>query len=366
MSDTTFVNNSTVIDATWLNDVNDTVYHGLAGAQTPADVRTALGLGTAAQLDVGTTANKVVQLDGTAKLPAVDGSQLTGITATVIDVTGATGTLPVDHGGTGATTAATARANLGSTTVGDAVFIAADAAAGRTALSAAGSGSVTSSGLTQATSKILGRTTAGTGAIEELTLSGVLDLVGSAAQGDILYRDAAGWARLAAGTSGYFLKTNGAGANPAWAAGGGGVGQQMVRLNTANGYGSTNTKIRRFTNTVTNTGSDITYADSATNGASFTINTSGVYAISYSDYFTTGGGRTGISVDSSQLTTNITAITASNVVAVGAYTTAANESSTVSATLYLSSGSVIRAHTNGEATGSGYAGITQFIIVRVA
>lgn len=176
MSDTTFVNNSTVIDATWLNDVNDTVYHGLAGAQTPADVRTALGLGTAAQLDVGTTANKVVQLDGTAKLPAVDGSQLTGIVASVVDVTGATGTLPVAHGGTGATTPATARANLGSTTVGDAVFIAADAAAGRTALSAAGSGSVTSSGLTQATSKILGRTTAGTGAIEEISIGSGLSL----------------------------------------------------------------------------------------------------------------------------------------------------------------------------------------------
>lgn len=37
--------------------------------------------GSAAQQDVGTTAGDVVQLDGSAKLPAVDGSQLTGITA---------------------------------------------------------------------------------------------------------------------------------------------------------------------------------------------------------------------------------------------------------------------------------------------
>tara|TARA_R110000772_G_scaffold143235_1_gene252752 strand:- start:20898 stop:24236 length:3339 start_codon:yes stop_codon:yes gene_type:complete len=42
-------------------------------ATQPAD------LGTAALLDVGTTANLVVQLDGTARLPAVDGSQLTGL-----------------------------------------------------------------------------------------------------------------------------------------------------------------------------------------------------------------------------------------------------------------------------------------------
>lgn len=35
-----------------------------------------IGLGTAATLNVGTTANKIVQLDSFAKLPAVDGSQL--------------------------------------------------------------------------------------------------------------------------------------------------------------------------------------------------------------------------------------------------------------------------------------------------
>lgn len=68
------------------------------------------------------------------------------------------------------------------------------------------------------TSRLLGRTTAGSGEIEELTLSQALDLIGSAAQGDILYRGASAWARLGAGTSGHFLKTLGAAANPAWSA----------------------------------------------------------------------------------------------------------------------------------------------------
>ncbi len=47
--------------------------------------------------------------------------------------------------------------------------------------------------------------------------------VTSEAQGDVLYRGASGWARLAAGTSGQFLKTQGAAADPVWAtlAGGG-------------------------------------------------------------------------------------------------------------------------------------------------
>jgi hypothetical protein len=68
-----------------------------------------------------------------------------------------------------------------------------------------------------ATSRILGRKTASAGDPEECTLSEILDFIGSAAQGDILYRGASGWARLGAGTSGQFLKTNGTGANPSWA-----------------------------------------------------------------------------------------------------------------------------------------------------
>lgn len=39
----------------------------------------ALGRGTAGEYNVGTAANNVVQLDGAAKLPAVDGSQLTNV-----------------------------------------------------------------------------------------------------------------------------------------------------------------------------------------------------------------------------------------------------------------------------------------------
>ena len=63
-------------------------YSDLTGTPTLATVATTGAysdltgtptLGTAAALDVGTSANNVVQLDGTAKLPAVDGSQLTNL-----------------------------------------------------------------------------------------------------------------------------------------------------------------------------------------------------------------------------------------------------------------------------------------------
>jgi len=67
-----------------------------------------------------------------------------------------------------------------------------------------------------ATSRIIGRKSASSGDPEECTLSEVLDFIGSAAQGDILYRGASTWARLGAGTAGQFLKTGGSGANPSW------------------------------------------------------------------------------------------------------------------------------------------------------
>jgi len=73
-------------------------------------------------------------------------------------------------------------------------------------------------------STIKARVTASTGDPEDATLTQVLDLVGSATYGDILYRDSAAWARLPAGTSGNYLKTQGAGAAPTWATVSGGGG----------------------------------------------------------------------------------------------------------------------------------------------
>jgi hypothetical protein len=48
-------------------------------AESGATARTSLGLGSAAVLTAGTSANNAVQLDGSARLPAVDGSQLTNL-----------------------------------------------------------------------------------------------------------------------------------------------------------------------------------------------------------------------------------------------------------------------------------------------
>jgi hypothetical protein len=56
------------------------------------------------------------------------------------------------------------------------------------------------------------------------SLAAVLNAELGNTQGQVAYHNGTAWVALAPGTSGHFLKTNGAGANPAWAAGGGGGG----------------------------------------------------------------------------------------------------------------------------------------------
>jgi len=56
-------------------------------------------------------------------------------------------------------------------------------------------------------------------------------------QGDLLYRDGSGLQRLAAGTSGHFLKTQGSGANPVWAESGG-THVKLAEINQTSAVGS--------------------------------------------------------------------------------------------------------------------------------
>jgi hypothetical protein len=78
------------------------------------------------------------------------------------------------------------------------------------------SGTIAFSDLAPITSPaILGRTAAGTGAVQIITASQVLDFIGNV-RGDVIYRDAGGWAVLAPGTAGQVLTTGGPAANPSW------------------------------------------------------------------------------------------------------------------------------------------------------
>jgi hypothetical protein len=139
---------------------------------------------------------------------------------------------------------------------------------------------------------------------------------------------------------------------------------EEVYVYTGNGHGSTNTCIRRFLTVGAQVGSAISYADSAANGASFTINETGLYAISYGDTLSSTFDI-GVSVNSNQLTTGISAITAAHrrlyeftndgtsVVVVVAGTV-----------LFLTAGDVVRPHTSGAAADT-TVGRAQFRIIKL-
>lgn len=79
-----------------------------------------------------------------------------------------------------------------------------------------------------ATLNILANLTGGSAAPIGHTLSDAIDAAIGSAQGDILYRGASSWSVLAPGTSGFFLKTQGASANPVWASASGGSGNVVA------------------------------------------------------------------------------------------------------------------------------------------
>jgi hypothetical protein len=97
MSTTTFVDGSTTIRASWLNDINNFFYTLFGGATTAAQGRTALALGNMALQD----ANSV----------AITGGTITSVTASGLDAP-----ITVADGGTGAATHTTGSVLLGNGT----------------------------------------------------------------------------------------------------------------------------------------------------------------------------------------------------------------------------------------------------------
>lgn len=131
------------------------------------------------------------------------------------------------------------------------------------------------------------------------------------------------------------------------------AGGSNIRLDTANGYGSTANRIRRFTNQRVNIGSNIDYVDSVADGASFTVKRSGFYFISYSDQSSAAGGFMGISLNASDLTQNIESIGVTERLAITHLNgTASSDYGGVSWAGWLWSGDIIRPHTNANLNGT--------------
>ncbi|MFN3553446.1 MAG: hypothetical protein ACK4UL_10085, partial [Novosphingobium meiothermophilum] len=137
-------------------DTGDTGPQGPAGQGVPTGGSTGQVLAKLTAADYNT--GWVTPATGTVTSVAASGGS-TGLTFSGSPITSSGtltlgGTLALASGGTGATTASGARTNLG----------------------AAASGAVGSSGLTMATARLLGRSTASTGAIEEISVGTGLSL----------------------------------------------------------------------------------------------------------------------------------------------------------------------------------------------
>lgn len=121
------------------------------------------------------------------------------------------------------------------------------------------------------------------------------------------------------------------------------VPNSEVFVDTGNGRGSTNTAIRRFSNTRSQVGAAITYADSSTDGASFTINENGIYSINYHDGLTDSSAALAISVNSSALTTGALSLTYAQGRRAVSQTSAAGSTDSAHTTLRLQKGDIVRA-----------------------
>lgn len=170
---------------------------------------------------------------------------------------------------------------------------------------------------------------------------------------------------LGDGTNGQVLKTNGVKVLD-WVSVATAIGNSAVVMNTGNGYGVTGTKIRCFMNTESSSGSDISYVSDATNGDYFSINSDGIYMVTYVDTSTTGSNQIGISVNASgaDFSTSIASVTPATKRKGLNITPGTSLPGQVPAVMYLVNGDTVRAHTDGFPNAS-TAALTRFEIRKV-
>lgn len=254
-------------------DVIDvTVSGGGSGSSAFEDLTS--GTNTTATMVVGTGASLTTSGSGTITATAVPVGGISGLgtgIATALAVNVGTAGAPVVNGGALGTPSSGTLTNATGLPVGG---ISATGTPGATNYLRgdgtwavpAGAGDVIGDDVSTTAQNIVAYSGTGGKNITELT----------GTQGDVLYHNGTNWAKLAAGTSGHFLKTNGPAANPAWAAASGGsstwdtIGAAAGDGSTANGDNNIVYQVAKTTNSEISW--RFTESAAATNGTS----TSGV------------------------------------------------------------------------------------------
>lgn len=136
--------------------------------------------------------------------------------------------------------------------------------------------------------------------------------------------------------------------------------ESEVSVTNGSGYGTIGIYARTFSSTTASIGSDITYTSDAVNGDYFTVNHDGLYFASYTD----GGAASdtvGISLNFSSTTAFGTSWGTGSSLCVMTF---ANSASSCSILIYLSSGDVLRAHSNSN-IGANVSGLAKFVVTKI-
>lgn len=277
----------------------------------------ASGSGSSTAVNQGETA--ILYCDGTDIISATTSSPFAGV-------------LPVAQGGTGASTASSARTNLGATGIGSAVFTAATTADARTAIAAAASGAnsdITSlSGLTTPLSVAQGGTGSG-------TASGARTNLGAAASGsngDITALTNSAGIQIGAPTGG----AQGVGTINA-------TGLFINGVGVGTGSGSvTSVNVSGGTTGLTTSGGPVTTSGTITLAGTLAVANGGTGQTSYTDGQLLIGNSTGNTLTKATLTAGS-----------GISITNGGGSITITAT---SSGTVTSVNASGGSTGLSFSG----------
>ena len=150
-----------------------------------------------------------------------------------------------------------------------------------------------------------------------------------------------------------------------WFTPGGSIHRSEIRVTGKEANGSTNTKVARFTTVSLNTGTAISITQSTTLGDIFTINEPGIYHVSFSTPVRQTSFWTAISVNCTQLTTSITAISDGSLRSIG-YDSAGNTNSSQSWSGYLTTGDKVYLMRDEGTVTTQFAGSVTATIVKIS
>lgn len=252
--------------------------------QATIDLTGKLGIGTASP-------SALLDVNGSTRLRALSTGVLHSdssgnITSSAVVLTSeVSGVLPIANGGT----------NLSTYTTGDTLYASATNVLSKLAIGSSNtvltvSGGIPAWSLVSLTASVSGALPIANGGTGQTTKAAAFDALSPMTTGgDLIYGGASGTGtRLANGTSGQVLTSNGTTTAPSWQT------PTSSTKNTAeymyqetNGGGSTNTKVRKYANQqiATDPSGLLTVSNSATLGFSVTANRACMLTVTYSDLF---------------------------------------------------------------------------------